>query len=172
MSDSNDNTIFYIDADLDPTAFIVGTIRANRLNYLHFSYKGMKDLTLGRLLSQIGINGYDNNDIIKDKITEIVDDKKELIWFLVKHPDITYNIVKRTISFFLYYSDANLQIRPVEYRYPYQIFKKFYELFVDKFKEELKVYKDAQFIRNMYNLEKEDFVIDDFKVSNISPILE
>lgn len=172
MSDSDDNTIFYIDADLDPTAFIVGTIRANRLNYLHFSYKGMKDLTLGRLLSQIGINGYDDNNIIKDKITEIVDDKKELIWFLVKHPDITYNIVKRTISFFLYYSDANLQIRPVEYRYPYQIFKKFYELFIDKFKEELKVYKDAQFIRNMYNLEKEDFVIDDFKVSNISPILE
>lgn len=156
-----DYKIICIDADLDPTAFIVGTIRANRLKQIRFTYDGTKDLTLSTLLEQIGISGY-KDDEINTIINNIVGDDKYFIWFLLKHPDITYNVVKRTISFFLYYSDANLQVRPVEYKYPYLIFKKFYVLFAEKFIEELKEYKDSHI---PYDPEK-------FNVANISPILK
>lgn len=156
--------VFYIDAALDPTAFIVGTVRIGRLTNLRFTYETKQKLTLKELFEEIKIEKYDD-----EIFNKIIDEFKqnELVWFLLKHQDITYNVIKRTVSFFLYYSDATLQVRPVEYTYPYNIFKKFYSLFVDKFVEELQPYEKSQFFQDKYDFQK-----DKFDSAKISPILK
>jgi hypothetical protein len=150
---------------LDPTAFIVGSIRVNRLEKIRISYNGKNDWTLGEFLDEIGIKLGDKNDeIINQEIKNLANEENALIWFLLKHPDITYNVVKRTISHLLYYSDANLQVRPIEHKYPYQIFKEFYKLFIQRLNAELVNYKEAMAFPIA--------ISDSLRSSDVSPVLQ
>ncbi len=163
-----------IDADLDPTAFMMGTVRAYRLCALRFNFTNQvykfndaEGITLSELFNKVGIADDITEEIDEqiDDIAKNVNNNNELIWFLLKHTDITYNVIKRTVFYFLYYSDANLQVRDVEYTKPYEIFSKFYEKFKEKLEEELDKYQESQALYNKYTGGKVEY-------ENISPVIE
>lgn len=156
-----------IDADLDPTAFIMGTIRIARIVTMEFSFEG-NTCTLWGLLYQFCSEMKSSNvseEQIKKALSEVIlefygkerlqaqeceQHENDVVWFLLKNTDITYNIIKRTMKQFLYSSDGNLNILESEAKlrkWPFELMKGFY----DKLNSQLEKYM------KLYGLSKEHY---------------
>ena len=167
-----------INADLEPTAFIMGNVRIARIFTMNFLYKD-EVYSLWELITKFCDNEDDNNfknNIYSDVFDIVIDmygkdrfkgekcdqPQNDIIWFLLKNTDITYNIIKRTIKQFLYTSDGNLNRYTNEIlnnQTPFEIFRSFYEKMNYELEKEDKLY---HFINERdgikYNLKSNDVV--------------
>ncbi len=164
-----------IDADLDPTAFIMGTIRIARIVTMEFSFEG-NTCTLWGLLYQFCSEMKSSNvseEQIKKALSEVIlefygekrlqaqecdQHENDVVWFLLKNTDITYNIIKRTIKQFLYSSDGNLNILESEAKlrkWPFELMQDFY----NKLNVQLQRYTELYGLPSEhYDLEKHPIV--------------
>lgn len=139
---------------IDPTAFIFGNIKVSRiLNfkfYIEQKIYNLDGLILGYLnyethikkLIPIKENALKESadNLQKHIIAQVVRkyfDMPQLNWFLLKHIDITYNIIKRVITKFLYLSDESLQTIPLTSLEPLITIKNIYNAFDKRFKEKM-----------------------------------
>ncbi|MDE6034833.1 MAG: hypothetical protein K2G36_02875, partial [Ruminococcus sp.] len=113
----NSNPQYRIYTPLDPTAFIMGTIRVHRIAKFRFSDDSIHSIDSKDLIAEILDESEENKKVeISEHISEIIkeiygekyfskensEDSNEFIWFLLKNIDITYNVIKRTVKSFLY----------------------------------------------------------------------
>lgn len=148
-----------INTKIDPTALFLGSIKVSRiLNYVfvHDDFKfDIAELILYAQLTSEDkkhiCKGFSNveNDLVKNFkekakeirgviIKEIIKQYfniDEFIWFFIEHMDITYNVIKRTVAYFLYPSDESLQYSYKNDKRDYVLFENFYERFDQKMKE-------------------------------------
>ncbi len=75
---------------------------------------------------------------IEDEINNLSDSHNQ--WFFLEHPDISYNVIKRAVSYILYQSDNNLKDLKSNDRTPFQVIQTFYKIIYNKLKEEDVIY--------------------------------
>lgn len=164
--DNGSNSQYRIYTTLDPTAFIMGTIRVHRITKFRFSHDSIHGIDLKDLIAEIlNKNEKDEREDISKDVSDIIkeiygekyfslediengQDANEFIWFLLKNIDITYNVIKRTVKSFLYFSDENLNCRVTEGT-PFEVMKKFYKKFIKHFEDTIKIYKGYKKIKNI-----------------------
>lgn len=147
---TEDDGKYFIDADLDPTAFVMGTVRVARIAKMEFVFKN-RPYSLWDLLSEMKILSLKKKapQYVSNAVKEIYGEhyfeadgnaasRNRELWFLLKNIDITYNVIKRTIKQFLYSSDGNLNTDPTRLKrdnQPFEIIKRFYKEMNQKLKE-------------------------------------
>ena len=189
-----------IHAKLDPTAFVLGSLRAFRLKNLQFNYEN-NPVKLAEFLSALvneektdiasdektEIPVVEKSSIASDEKSEIVSDEKpditceitsfvndiyknpkDIIWFILKHTDITYNSIKRTVCKFIYATDGNLNVKYHGIDSPFLLFKEFYNLFFDNLCKDLVEYTETSafedFLKHMKRDKKD--IYDQFVTNN------
>jgi len=157
----NDAGDYTIHAKIDPTAFILNILRfERRVEILRFEGSGEKN-TLYELLKNMFLiektatdaetkklvtvpeQAFDINNI-KSTITTL---RKTLITsekfplFLLKHTDLTYNVIKRVIRDMLYSSDEVLDVKNDSFSNPEEQIYKFYKkLYIELQKQDQKYF--------------------------------
>lgn len=159
------NDIKYnIDIRIDPTAFIINTLEIDeRMSSLKFMFEGKEIETTNNtddtfysvteliiiILSKHKICKKEDlkirkkvNECIKNAIDSI---KSEVLndmfpWFLIQNIDLTYNVIKRTISSIIYKSKSNVKEKRFVNGKPLAIIKAFYQELSKHLDEEDKIY--------------------------------
>lgn len=171
-NEEDNNYLYCIHADIDPTAFVMGTIRVARVADMKFSNNRANTLSLVDMIAEIvkGNSAKSSKDYVSNYISDILKDiygRKyfggeedkgidEVLWFLLKHTDVTYNIIKRTVKHFLYFSDENLVPRKIEKR-PFELMKEFYKQLSEQFNKIKDLYSGYSKINSIY-IEQNDIV--------------
>lgn len=163
-----------IDNQIDPTAFIMNSLRINeRFENMKFYFNGelvtsVKDETgetvysISILLSKIIENIKCGIEISKEQFNSLVTwqldewknncpslyDKKNqscnTLWFLLKNTDIAYNVTKRAISCIIYNSDNNPKDKKSNSASPFQAIQKFYKNFHTELEKQDKIYFEEE----------------------------
>lgn len=140
VSENGDKT--RISANLDPTAFIMNSVRIRRLKDMQFSNNGTDLKGLIKYLFNVD----KKENFLEDMFSEITkadendDNKIKIHWYMLKNIDMTYNVIKRAVAYQIYRSDNNLKDKKVSKDDPFEIIKSFYKHLGDKLKEEAYVY--------------------------------
>ena len=144
--DTNLNEI-RVHAKLDPTAFLMNSIRIKRLEDMQFSFDGGKPCNIINCISRCFKVEKDEKFLEEcfNKLTnkDKANDSHEIWWLILKNVDLTYNAIKRAVIYQIYRSDNNLKDKKVPADDPYQIIKSFYDRLIKKLYEEEKVYHDG-----------------------------
>lgn len=138
-----------ISANLDPTAFIMNSVRIKRLTDMKFLDKNSdssnKDIYLtDRIYSYFNVKK--SNDELEKMLEEIIKEneseteKIKIHWYMLKNIDLTYNVIKRAVAYQIYRSDNNLRDKKISKDDPFEIIKSFYNRLKDKLQEEADVY--------------------------------
>lgn len=147
-----------IHAKLDPTAFALGSLRAFRLNSLQFrikddeSHKGVASLIPILIKNKRKNFSYE----IDEFVNEIYNNPNDIIWFILKHTDITYNSIKRTVCKFIYATDGNLNVKYHGINSAFLLFKEFYILFFDNLCKDLVEYTETSAFEDFLKHMKRD----------------
>ena len=182
--------IIFHNVNPDPTSLILGSIKISHiLNYCFKIYtsnaddnsKKMFSLNLAEAISYCALNGdscyKDNIEKFKRECDEYIGNINKIIikeiikkyfninpcyWFLVEHTDITYNVIKRTITPFLYLSDENLEKISSGLRNAESI-KKTFDNFYDRFNKKLiEILDDYDYddVKKLFDNGSDNFVAD------------
>lgn len=156
-----DNGIYKFDIKVDPTSFIVNTIRMDqRMNRMRFEIEKTEGETNKFNVSEIlnfivAYSGMlkniseDESKNIKEKFygifkTALGNSKnnlsKDVPWYFLKHTDLSYNVIKRAISYMIYESDNNLKVKMNRDSESFEIIQKFYGKLVEKLEQEDEIY--------------------------------
>lgn len=144
------NNKFIISAKLDPTAFIMNSVRIKRMIDLKFvinNEQESKPVTLKELIPKMfplyNINNLENdfaNILKKDKTNYNKSDTK-IHWIMLKNIDLTYNVIKRAVIYQIYRSDNNLKDKKIPDNDPFKIIQSFYIRLTEKLQEEEDLYE-------------------------------
>ena len=182
--------IIFHNVNPDPTSLILGSIKISHiLNYCFKIYtsnaddnsKKMFSLNLAEAIAYCVLNGdscyKDNIEKFKRESDEYIGNINKIIikeiikkyfninpcyWFLVEHTDITYNVIKRTITPFLYLSDENLEKISSGLRNAESI-KKTFDNFYDRFNKKLiEILDDYDYddVKKLFDNGSDNFVAD------------
>ena len=131
-----------ISAKIDPTAFIMNSVRIKRFYDMKFS----NGKTLSNFFSKCDFNNKVENawKKLSNKVVNMNGNKKEendkektnIHWLMLKNIDLTYNVIKRSVIYQIYRSDNNLKDKKATVDDPYEIIKSFYKRLIEKLNEE------------------------------------
>ena len=134
---------YVVKAEIDPTAFMINSfiykakIKAIELKFLNGK---MKNISLSDFVKKLYRIHDKRFDELCDGIqTELMDDVHSAD-FLLKHTDMSYNVIKRVISDMIYTSDNNLKATKKPTGEPPEIISEFYQIIIRRLKEQDKVY--------------------------------
>lgn len=177
ISSKNDSIVFSGDSgkiifhnvNPDPTSPILGSIKISHILNYRFKENDKDEKTICNLAEVIAycVNGNNvNAKEINKTIVKVIIEKyfniNPCYWFLVEHTDITYNVIKRTITHFLYLSDENLQTIPSNSRY-YKTIKEIFDNFYDRFNQKLiEILDDYDYddVKKLFVNDSDNFVAD------------
>ena len=166
---SKEIEFFRIENSIDPTAFLMNSLRiGERFGNMKFRYKADEFISdrdvdgnvtcyaVSKLLSMIfkelgkEISAKEFNELVKERLEKwgnvdsvFYDCKNgnyKTLWYLLKHTDIAYNVIKRAVSYIIYSSENNLKDKKLVTSTPFHTIQKFYEVVCEKLVEQDKVY--------------------------------
>lgn len=134
---------YVVKAEIDPTAFMINSfiykakIKAIELKFLNGKKKNISLSDFVKKLYRIDDKRFDE---LCDSIrTELIDDVQSAD-FLLKHTDMSYNVIKRIISDMIYTSDNNLKATKKPTGEPPEVISEFYQGIIYRLSEQDKKY--------------------------------
>lgn len=135
---------YVVKAEIDPTAFMINSfiykakIKAIELKFLD---KKKKNISLSDFVKKLYRIDDKRFDELCDNIqAELMDDVQSAD-FLLKHTDMSYNVIKRVISDMIYTSDNNLKATKKPTGKPPEIISEFYQGIIYRLSEQDEKYQ-------------------------------
>ena len=125
--EENENE-YIIKAKIDPTAFIINSfmyiakINATKLTNGNNQNTSLIDFVRGLYISESSF------DTLYEQVEKKLNDKKASADFLLKHTDLSYNVIKRVITEMIYASDNNVKTKKSPGNDPFVIIFEFYTM--------------------------------------------
>ena len=133
--EENENE-YIIKAKIDPTAFIINSfmyiakINATKITNGNNQNTSLIDFVRGLYISESSF------DTLYEKVEKNLNDKKASADFLLKHTDLSYNVIKRVITEMIYASDNNVKTKKLPGNDPFVIISEFYQNIIDRLEEQ------------------------------------
>ncbi len=121
------NQHLVISAKLDPTAFIINTVRKERMSNIRFSFKNHM-YKLADFISKVLVNESSESKVgkVMEDLNSDLNNNSSICWFMLKNIDFSYSVIKRATAYQLYKSDTNLKAKSQDAE-PYEVIQSFYE---------------------------------------------
>ena len=148
---SQNENVFKVSAKLDPTAFIMNSVRIERIKNMRFLFCSEKtEYNLSGLVNKI-IQTKNKKEIRKEGNLLEDEIKANIPWFMLKNIDLSYNVIKRTVTYQVYRSDNNLKDKKKPIDDPIKAIKLFYGRLIKQLEEEEIIYNRGGFSNNEFS---------------------